>query len=341
MTTLGKIVLEEQLWRCGSHTQRPFCTAAHVSARCSSRRLQRALTDFGADEAFAAAATKVQEHYGVSVSVSRVHAVTLHHAHVLAAPTPEPVRTLPARGAERIVGEADGTMAPLVDTTAAPPGTDRRKHRKVCYQEARLVAACAQGSATTHYGATLHDVADTGLRWAQCVKAAGWGLNTQIHALGDGAPWIAEQARIQFGAQGRYTLDLYHACDYLTAAAPEPTTAKLFVAPLRESLRASDHATVLATLRPRAEPPECPDEHAPVRAALRYLGNRPEQLDYAYALAHDLPVGSGMIESGHRHVLQARIKKAGAWWTSAHLHAMCQLRTLRANLQWDRYWDRN
>ena len=312
-----------------------------MQPRGSSRRLQRALTDFGADDAFAAAAAKMQEHYGVNVPVERVRTFTLQPARVLAAQSPAPACTQPAHGAERIVGEADGTMVPVVDTAAAPPGTDRRKHRKVCYQEARLVAACAQGSATTHYGATLHDVADTGLRWAQCVKAAGWGLNTRIHALGDGAPWIAEQARVQFGTQGRYTLDLYHVCDYLAAAAPEPAAAKLFVAPLRESLRASEHPTVLATLRPRAEPPECPDEQAPVRAALRYLGNRPEQLDYAYALAHGLPVGSGMIESGHRHVIQARIKKAGAWWTSAHLHAMCQLRTLRANRQWDQYWQKN
>jgi len=341
LTTLGTITLEEQLWRCGSHTQRPFCTAAHVSARGSSRRLQRALTDFGAHEAFAAAASKVQEHYGVSVPVSRVHAVTLHHAQILAAQIPQPVRTLPERGAERVVAEADGTMVPVVDTAAAPPATDRRKHRKVRYQQARLVAACAQGSATTHYGATLHDVADTGRRWGQAVKAAGWGLNTQIHALGDGAPWIAEQARVQFGAQGRYTLDLFHVGDYLASAAPDPTHAKPFVAPLLAALRAGDPTTVLATLRPRTEPPSCPDVQAPVRAALRYLENRSDQLDYAYALAHHLPVGSGLIESGHRHVIQARIKKAGAWWTSGNVHAMCQLRTLRANLQWDHYWSRN
>ena len=179
------------------------------------------------------------------------------------------------------------------------------------------------------------------LRRAQCVKAAGRGPNTRIHALGDGAPWIAEQARARFGTQVRYTLDLYHVCDYLAAAAPEPAAAKLFVAPLRESLRAGEHATVLATLRPRAEPPECPDAQASVRAALRYLGNRPEQLDCANALAHGLPVGSGMIGSGHRHVIQARIKKAGAWRTSAHLHAMCQLRTLRAYRQRDQYRQKN
>lgn len=312
-----------------------------MQSRGCSRRRQRALTDFGADHAFAQAAVKMQEHYGVSVPVERARTVTLQHAHVLAAQAPQPVRTLPAHGAERIVAEADGTMMPMVDTSAAPPGADRRKFRQMHYQEARLAAARAQGSATTHYGATLHDVADTGLRWAQCVQAAGWGLNSQIHAVGDGALWIAEQARVQFGPQGRYTLDLYHGCDYLAAAAPDPAHAKPFVEPLREALRASDHPGVLATLRPREEPPDCPDEKAPVRAALRYLGNRTAQLDYAYALAHDLPVGSGLIESGHKHVLQARIKKAGAWWTELNAHALCQLRTLRANLQWNNYWGKN
>ena len=312
-----------------------------MQPRSCSRRLQRALTDFGADHAFAAAATKVLEHYGVSVAVERVRAVTLHHAHVLAAQVPLPVRTLPAHGPVHLVAEADGTMVPIVDTRAAPPGADRRKHRQARYQEARLVAAQAHGTVTTHYGATLHDVTDTGLRWAHCAAAAGWGLKTQIHALGDGALWIAEQARIQFGAQGRYTVDLFHVCDYLAAAAPDPTHAKPFVAPLREALRASDHPSVLATLRPREEPPEVPDENAPVRAALRYLGNRTDQLDYARALALDLPVGSGLIESGHRHVLQARIKKAGAWWTEDNAHALCQLRTLRANLRWEDYWAKN
>ena len=146
---------------------------------------------------------------------------------------------------------------------------------------------------------------------------------------------------MQFGTQGRYTLDLYHGCDYLTAAAPDPAHAKPFVDPLREALRASDHPSVLAALRPREEPLACPDEKAPVRAALRYLGNRTDQLDYAYALAHDLPVGSGLIESGHKHVLQARLKQSGAWWTELNAHAMCQLRTLRANLQWGKYWENN
>ena len=52
----------------------------------------------------------------------RVRTVTLQHAHVLAAQTPQPVRTLAAHGASHIVAETDGTLVPMVESSAAPPG---------------------------------------------------------------------------------------------------------------------------------------------------------------------------------------------------------------------------
>jgi hypothetical protein len=38
-----------------------------------------------------------------------------------------------------------------------------------------------------------------------------------------------------------------------------------------------------------------------------------------------------LIESGHRHVVQARLKKAGAWWYAEHAQIMLALRVVRAN----------
>ena len=49
----------------------------------------------------------------------------------------------------------------------------------------------------------------------------------------------------------------------------------------------------------------------PVRACLRYLSNRPHQLDYKGALEKGLPIGSGEIESAHRYVIQQRLKLPG------------------------------
>lgn len=45
------------------------------------------------------------------------------------------------------------------------------------------------------------------------------------------------------------------------------------------------------------------------------IENRLNQLDYQGAIAADLPIGSGEIESAHRYVILERLDIAGAWWT--------------------------
>ena len=332
------MALVEPSWRRGARHLRPFATQARVRCRGCSRRLQRALTDFGANSAFAPAAAKVQEHYGVSVTSERVRQVSLPHAGRLAQTTPPACTVLRAQGPAHLLAEADGTMLPIVDTSAAPPGADQRRHRRVHWQEARVVAAQAHGATTTHYDATLGDVAEAGARWSRVAGAAGWAMNTRIHAVGDGAPWLAHHAAVRFGTAGTYLLDLYHVCDYLAAVWPgDQATLHRH----RDALKAGQTETVLAALRDRQEPPETPADAAPGRAALRYLENRRDQLDYPAALAAGLPVGSGLIESAHRHLLQARLKLAGAWWTAPHAQAMIQLRVCRANHRWDAYWQKN
>ena len=86
------------------------------------------------------------------------------------------------------------------------------------------------------------------------------------------------------------------------------------------------------------EPDGTAQEQAPVRNGYRYISNRLDCLDYPRALALDLPIGSGMIESGHRHVLQARLKKAGTAWLRDHADQIAHLRVLRANRQWEPLW---
>jgi hypothetical protein len=307
------VEVEEQLWRRDTQSLRPLLERLGVRPRGCSRRLQRALTDFGADEAFADAAAKVKEHYGLDVNAERVRQICLEHAGKIAGLNPaEPFTRLKASGAAWIVAEADGTMVPIVETAGAPVGADRRKHRTTGWAEMRVVAARALGEITTHYDATLGDVAETGARWSQVVGAAGWGVHSRIHAVGDGASWLVAQARDRFGAHGSYLLDLFHVCDYFAAVWP---TDKAEVHRQRDALKAGRVDQVLAALRLKLEPADWPAAHAPARAALRYLENRLDQLDYPHAIRHDLPFGSGLIESSNRHLLQARLKIAGAWWS--------------------------
>ena len=86
----------------------------------------------------------------------------------------------------------------------------------------------------------------------------------------------------------------------------------------QQRLKRGDVAKVTVALAEPLEAEATPDEEAPVRTGHRYLNNRLDCLDYPGALALGLPIGSGMIESGHRHVLPARLKKAGTAWRPEH-----------------------
>jgi len=71
------------------------------------------------------------------------------------------------------------------------------------------------------------------------------------------------------------------------------------------------------------------------------LKNRVDQLDYRGALEQGLPIGSGETESAHRHLIQRRLKLAGAWWSQKNAADMAQLRVTRANGLWNDLWIKN
>ncbi|MDR0673210.1 MAG: hypothetical protein LBF93_06060 [Zoogloeaceae bacterium] len=51
-----------------------------------------------------------------------------------------------------------------------------------------------------------------------------------------------------------------------------------------------------------------------------------------------MPIGSGGIESAHRHLVQQRLKRSGAGWRTHNAEQVMALRLNRANPQWHDYW---
>jgi hypothetical protein len=297
------------------------------------------LTDFGCEHSFAGATERVQEHYGFEIGATAVRSTTLKHAKKAQAKMQteyeQPFRILPALGAEYVIAQADGTLIRTVE-----PGPRKGKRPRE-WKEIRLVAAQAKDSVTTVYGVTFGSVEDTGRRWGHCARQAGWGLNSHIHALGDGAEWIQLQSQEVFQKQGTFLCDFYHVSEYLADAAPtcRAKSPKAWRRTQQKRLRRGAVQLVLEALQPHLEPEGTAEENAPVRNCDRYLRNRLDCLDYPGALELGLPIGSGMIESGHRHVLQARLKKAGAAWLRATADQIGHLRALRANNLWQSLWN--
>lgn len=96
---------------------------------------------------------------------------------------------------------------------------------------------------------------------------------------------------------------------------------------------------VLEALEPHLEAADPAAQEAPVRQAHRSLSRRLDGLDYPRALRLGLPIGSGLIESAHRHVLPARLQQAGAAWLADHADQLAPLRVRRANQRWNAFWD--
>lgn len=334
------MVVDERIWCNQARSYlRPLPGRLGVTPRGKSRRLERVLTDFGCEHSFARAAESVQEHYGFAMGASAVRTATLEHARrarqKLQGEYAQSFRVLPAVGAEHVIAETDGTMI----CTVGPGARQGQRPRE--WKEMRLVAAQAKNSATTIYAATFGSVAETGRRWGHCARQAGWGLNSQIHAVGDGADWIRLQSREVFREQGAFLCDFYHVSEYLGAAAPSCRGSQpdQWRRTQQKRLRRGAVEPVLESLAEHLEPVGTPDEEAPVRNGYRYLSNRMDCLDYPRALKLGLPIGSGMIESGHRHVLHARLKKAGAAWLKDHADQIAHLRVLRANHLWHSLWN--
>ena len=336
----GLVAVRERIWRSQTANYvRPLPKRLGVTARGRSRRLERVLTDFGCEEAFGPAVQRVREHYGFEIGLSAVRSATLKHAHrareKLQEEYEQPFRVLPAVGAEHVIAQADGTM---ICTVAPGPRKGKRPRE---WKEMRLVAAQAKDSATTFYGATFGNVAATGRRWGHCARQAGWGLNSQIHAGGDGAEWVQLQSREVFREQGVFLCDFFHVSEYLGAAAPSCRSSQpdAWRRTQQKRLRRGAVQKVIEALEPHLEPDATTDEESPVRNAHRYLNNRLDCLDYPRALALGLPIGSGLIESGHRHVLHARLKKSGTAWLVDHADQIAHLRVLRVNQQWESLWN--
>jgi len=314
---------------------RPFCQALGIRHRDYSLRLQRAMTDFGAEESFQRAAQRLKEHYGIRVNSEAIRLQTLHHGKAIAATEPQT-----AAAARAIVTEMDGSLIPVVQPAQSG---DKRKGKTLAWREVRVCCARALGKQSRLYGATLGSLASCSLLWEQTARYAGVGPKTHVHGVGDGAPWILEKFKENFEEQGEYLLDFYHVSEYLAAAGREIAGEKKAMAWLRRQqgrLLNNQLTKVRRSLSAHLEPESSPRE-TPVRDAYRYLDQRRAHLDYRSARQRKLPIGSGEIESAHRHLIQKRLKLSGCWWKETNAQALISLRTARANQCWETYWNKN
>lgn len=326
----------------GEKTIRPFLEKANVAPRGCSLPLKRRVVDFASDEPFNTVPAKLKEHYGIELSPEVIRQITLTHAKQIQLF----MDTLPGKSkieATTMLAEADGTMIPIVVLDDKQEGKDLRKTRKVKWKEARLSHARNIDAVKAIFRATLKSTEETGDKWFSCALEAGFVDQTNVHCIGDGARWIKDQAERVFASQGNYLLDFYHASEYLANASEEvnPENKKGWLKEQQSLLKSGKLYRVFQNLEFFIYGGPKNRTEGPVYKCYNYLTKRMSQLDYFGAILEGLPIGSGEIESGHRHVIQKRMKRAGMWWKEENAEEILQLLTLRSNGYWEDYWDTN
>jgi len=169
-----------------------------------------------------------------------------------------------------------------------------------------------------------------------------------VCAVQDGALWIQELIALHRPDAVRI-LDFPHAVQQISAAGQAvwgagSAAAAAWLDEQCHTLKHRDPDAVLAALR------ALPVEQAAVPtlarekrdAVLGYLEARREQIAYALFQAAGYPIGSGVVESANKLVVEARLKGSGMHWARGNVNGMVALRALVCSKRlaegWEAIW---
>jgi hypothetical protein len=76
----------------------------------------------------------------------------------------------------------------------------------------------------------------------------------------------------------------------------------------------------------------------PITGNFAYLKKREKQIQYPTFQAQGWPIGSGIVESGNKLVVEARLKGAGMHWAEQHVNPMLALRNIICSDRWHEEW---
>jgi hypothetical protein len=79
-------------------------------------------------------------------------------------------------------------------------------------------------------------------------------------------------------------------------------------------------------------------ESKPIAGNLAYLKKREQQIQYPIFQAQGWPIGSGIVESGNKLVVEARLKGAGMHWADQNVNPMLAIRNILCSDRWKKEW---
>jgi hypothetical protein len=157
----------------------------------------------------------------------------------------------------------------------------------------------------------------------------------RVGIVADGAAWIQPFIDLHYPEAVRI-LDVAHAAEYVQTLGVGTGQDAATIAQVRHDLKHQGAQAVLPRLRGWVRDQAAADET--VQTALQYLEKRVDQMAYPAFQAAGWPIGSGMVESANKLVVEDRLKGAGMHWAETNVNPLLALRNAVCNDRWAETW---
>ena len=240
------------------------------------------------------------------------------------------------KGGDKLQISADGAMVPLVHGVWAEvktlvvgevqPAVEEHGERVV--HTRNLSYFSRKVNAEEFQRLALVEIHRRGVEHAQ-----------EVAAIMDGAEW--EQGFTDYHCpQATRILDFPHAAEHINEIAEylhgeHTPESQAWLSECLHHLKQEGPDPLLRELQnlqgqyPQSEAISC---------NLAYLEKRKEHMQYPQFQAQGWPIGSGIVESGNKLVVEARLKGSGMHWAEEHVNPMLAIRNIICSDRWKEAW---
>lgn len=262
---------------------------------------------------------------------------------------PEAEALSAAIAAETILMGADGVMVPFRPQAKTATGKTAWREIKVAIF-ARLgkhVTRAGQTTSRLHHHrvtAVLGDVDDLSERmWLEALKQ---DIKQAPHVvwLSDGGRGFWRLFAERFSSSATGVLDFYHAAQNLWSGVKvwldgRTSQAKTWFHDARHRLRHGQQDAVLADIQAALALPGLPESAQQALTKLyNYLDKHREHIQYDKLKQAGLPIGSGLVESTCKWLIQQRFKGVGMRWSEDGFNHLLHLRLSWINGRFDAFF---
>jgi Uncharacterised protein family (UPF0236) len=298
-----------------------------------THEMQKRVTDFAVNDVYEQGAARWNLHYREPISdnllrrvAARVGALceTVDQGHLQ-----EALKPAPKAAAEVLVVQPDGSMLPIV-------GAEAWKEAKVAVTYRHDVTKRRPVRGSARYAAVVGTVANFAPVLEELLAAERVDEVRTVIWLADGAPcnWTLAD---QIAPDAVQVLDWFHAVQHAmdcgkVLLGEEDESLPLWHRRAEQLLAAGDAEAFISELMdclPLLEKRRGTARREALEALddlVRYYRANAHRMRYALFLEHGFPIGSGAVESAHKHVLQCRMKRAGQRWSHPNARRMAALR---------------